>query len=129
MEKNNTAVAEPPVSLLLKMDSQYRDKSDTGELPMIAPRRFNPGGEAWLPIMHTSRGEWHITALYSNTARAHQLNRTKDWVVIYFYDKEHHEGQHTVVTETRGPLVGKRIVRGREGECLHYYSKQPEPVK
>jgi putative hydrolase len=62
--------------------------------------------------------------LYSNTARAHQLKQTKDWVVIYFYDKEHHEGQHTVVTETRGTLIGKRVVRGRESECRdHYFHK------
>ena len=127
MDRNNTAVTEPPVSLLLKLDRQYREKSESGEFPMIAPRRFNPRGEAWLPIMHTSRKGWHFTVLYSNTARAHQLNRTRDWVVIFFYDKEHHEGQHTVVTETRGSLIGKRIVRGREDECLHYYSKNPEP--
>ncbi len=40
-------------------------------------------------------------------------------MVIYFYDGEHHEeGQRTVVTETRGPMAGKRVVRGRETECL-----------
>ena len=38
------------------------------------------------------------------------------WVVIYFYDGDHHEGQCTVVTETHGPLAGKRVVRGREAE-------------
>jgi hypothetical protein len=45
---------------------------------------------------------------------------THDWVVIYFYDDDHHhhvEGQRTVVTETRGPLVGQRVVRSREQEC------------
>ncbi len=113
--------AEPPVSLLLQIDRQYRDKADADELPKIAPKRFNPKGEAWLPVMHATKKEWHFTALYSNTARAHQLNQTKDWVVIYFYDKEHHEGQHTVVTETRGTLVGKRVVRGRESECQDHY--------
>ena len=54
--------------------------------------------------------------LFSNTARAHELGRTRDWVVIYFYDGDHHEGQCTVVTETHGPLAGKRVVRGREAE-------------
>ena len=114
-------VVEPPVAMLLHIDRQYRDKDEAGELPRIAPKRFNPKGEAWLPIMHKTSGEWHFTALYSNTARAHQLGQTKDWVVIYFYDKEHHEGQHTVVTETRGPLIGKRVVRGREHECQDHY--------
>ncbi|MGR8998398.1 MAG: helix-hairpin-helix domain-containing protein [Gammaproteobacteria bacterium] len=115
-------IAEPPVGLLLKIDGQYRKKAVAGELPTIAPKRFNPSGEAWLPILHASRQGWHFTALYSNTARAHQLDRVKDWVVIFFYDDRHHEGQHTVVTETRGPATGRRVVRGREKECSDYYS-------
>jgi hypothetical protein len=109
---------EPPVELLLEVDREYREKSESGKLPTIAPRRFNPEGPSWLPILHAERKGWHFTALYSNTQRAHELNRTRDWVVIYFYDDEHHvEGQRTVVTETRGPLVGRRVVRGREREC------------
>ncbi len=116
------AIAEPPVGLLLKIDEQYRKKAGAGELPTIAPKRFNPGGEAWLPIMHTTRQGWHFSALYSNTARAHQLDRVQDWVVIFFYDDRHREGQHTVVTETRGPGTGQRVVRGREKECSDYYS-------
>ncbi|MEN8800544.1 MAG: helix-hairpin-helix domain-containing protein [Thiogranum sp.] len=117
-------VAEPPVSLLLQVDRRYREKAEAGELPTIAPERFNPESEAWLPIMHMTRGEWHFTALYSNTARAHQLQRTRDWVVIYFYDDQHHESQHTVVTESRGSLTGQRVVRGRESECLDHYAQK-----
>ena len=83
---------------------------------MIAPRRFNPSGAAWLPILHTERDPWRFTALYSNTARAHELGRTRDWVVIYFHQDDEVEGQRTVVTETLGPLAGHRVVRGREGE-------------
>jgi hypothetical protein len=26
-----------------------------------------------------------------------------------------------VITSQRGPLIGERIVRGRESECLEYY--------
>lgn len=59
--------------------------------------------------------------MYSNTARAHQLDRTRDWVVIYFYDNQHQEGQVTVVTETRGTLLGRRVVRGYEQDCRSYY--------
>ena len=88
---------------------------------MIAPKRFNPRNEAWLPILHTDRNNWHFTVLYSNTARAHELGRTHDWVVVYFYDDHHQEGQHTVVTETRGSLVNKRVIRGREAECRAHY--------
>jgi hypothetical protein len=114
---------EPGVSVLLDVDREYRDKSEAGSLPAIAPRRFNPSGEAWLPVLHTTRDGWHFTALFSNTAQAHQLGRTRDWVVLYFYDDEHVEGQHTVVTETHGPLAGRRVVRGREAQCRAHYAK------
>lgn len=115
---------EPGIEALLDVDLEYRSKAEAGKLPTIAPKRFNPQGVSWLPILHTTRGEFHFTALYSNTARAHQLNHTRDWVVLYFYDNDHHEYQHTVVTETHGSLIGKRVVRGREQECLEYYARQ-----
>lgn len=107
---------DPPLAWLLDVDREYRERAAAGRLPMIAPRRFNPKGLAWLPALHTERGEWHFTALYSNTARAHQLGRTRDWVVLYFTDGDHRERQCTVVTETRGPHAGERVVRGREAE-------------
>jgi len=106
----------PAVRLLLEIDAEYRKRAAAGELPKIAPKRFNPEGRAWLPILHAEREGWHFTALFSNTARAHELGRTDDWVVIYFYDDDHQEGQCTVVTETRGPREGERVVRGREDE-------------
>ena len=117
------AIDEPPVAMLLDVDREYRERAAAGELATIAPRRFNPSGEAWLPVLHTVRGAWHFTALFSNTAQAHQLGRTRDWVVLYFYDDEHAEGQHTVVTETHGALTGRRVVRGRETECRAHYTK------
>ena len=108
--------AEPPVPLLLEIDAVYRKRAAAGKLPKIAPKRFNPEGKAWLPILHAERDGWHFTALFSNTARAHDLGKTNDWVVIYFYDDDHQEGQCTVVTETHGPMEGERVVRGREVE-------------
>ena len=122
--KAHAPETEPSVALLLDVDLEYRAGAQAGKLPTIAPKRFNPDGESWLPILHTTRGEFHFTALYSNTARAHQLHRSKDWVVLYFYDDHHHEYQHTVVTETHGALTGKRVVRGREQECLEYYARE-----
>jgi putative hydrolase len=108
---------EPPVDLLLDIDREYREKAEGGRLSTIAPRRFNPEGTSWLPVLHAERKGWHFTALFSNTQRAHELQTTHDWVVIYFYDDAHHgEGQRTVVTETHGPRVGQRVVRGREWE-------------
>lgn len=115
----------PGVDELLDVDREYREKAAAGELPTIAPKRFNPLKEAWLPVLHTRRNGWHFTALFSNTARAHDLGHTRDWVVIYFYNDHEEEGQHTVVTETRGPLVGRRVVRGRESECRELYDANP----
>ncbi|HEX6899824.1 MAG TPA: helix-hairpin-helix domain-containing protein [Thermoanaerobaculia bacterium] len=114
----------PGVDLLLDVDREYREKSSAGRLPMIAPRRFNPERKSWLPVLHTHRGRWSFTALYSNTARAHELAKTHDWVVLYFYDDHHREEQHTVVTETRGALAGRRVVRGREAECREHYERE-----
>jgi len=116
----------PDIAVLLDVDRDYRDKAASGKLPTIAPRRFNPEGKSWLPVLHSERVGWHFTALFSNTAQAHRLGKVSDWVVIYFYDHEHAEGQHTVVTETRGPLAGRRVVRGRESECKAHYA-QPSP--
>jgi DNA polymerase (family X) len=108
---------EPGVDVLLDVDREYREKAAANKLRHIAPRRFNPQNEAWLPVLHTERGHWQFTVLFSNTGLAHQLGRTRDWVVIYFQTDSHAEGQRTVVTETQGPLEGKRVVRGREREC------------
>ena len=110
-EENRPCVAE-----LLDVDREYRDKSSRDALPTIAPRRFNPNNESWLPVLHTERGDRHYIAMYSNTARAHESGKTRDWVVIYC-DAGRAEQQFTVVTETHGALAGCRIVRGRENEC------------
>ena len=111
----------PPVGLLLDIDREYREQASAGSLKMIAPRRFNPSGKAWLPVLHIERDGWSFTALYSNTARAHELHRTLDWVVLYFSRDDRAEGQCTVVTEGSGVLRGRRVVRGREAECDAYY--------
>lgn len=102
----------PPAELLLEVDRIYRERAEADKLPKIAPRRFNPTGEAWLPVLHLEKGGWHFTAMYSNSPLAHQLHRTHDWVVIYYYDDHQQEGQSTVVTETRGPRAGQRVIRG-----------------
>jgi putative hydrolase len=78
-----------------------------GQLVRIAPRRFNPASAAWLPILHTSRGRRHYTALFSNTARPPPGPR-----------------QCTVVTAEFGSLKGRRIVGGRERE--HDAARVPE---
>jgi len=108
---------EPPVDMVLDVDREYRAGVGAGSLPRIAPMRFNPDGEAWLPVLHTERPGWHFTALVSNTARAHELDRSHDWVVVYGENEAHHEHISTVVTASRGVLAGRRVVRGREAAC------------
>jgi hypothetical protein len=120
---------EPSVGLILDVDREYREAAVRHKLRVIAPRRFNPRSVAWLPILETERGSWHFTALFSNTALAHRLGRTHDWVVISFRGDSLAEGQRTVVTETRGVLTGERVVRGRETECVaHYDLSKPDGV-
>lgn len=114
---------EPSIEELLDVDREYRESALAGTLQKIAPHRFNPKREAWLPILHTQRGPRHYTALYSNSALANQLKKTQDWVILY-YDDDHGERQCTVVTGRSAPLAGKRIVRGREADCLSYYHSQ-----
>ena len=113
----------PDIETLLAVDEEYRSGVAADQLPKISPKRFNLKNEAWLPILHSTKSHWNFTALFSNTARAHDLNKTDDWVVIFFYDDLHNEGQHTVVSETHGPLINKRVVRGRELECQEYYQQ------
>ncbi|MCZ6462899.1 MAG: helix-hairpin-helix domain-containing protein [Proteobacteria bacterium] len=113
------AHAQPPVSELLDVDREYREKVAAADLPRIAPRRFNSAGQRWLPVLHTRRGVRRYTALFSNTLRAHELDRTRDWVVIY-RDDHHDRGQWTVVTERSGAMADERVVRGREEECERY---------
>lgn len=115
---------KPGVPLLLDIDQEYLEKAKAGKLPMISPKRFNPAGQASLPVLHAERADWHFTAIYSNSPRAHELGRTRDWVVVYYYDSHQLEGQDTVVTETQGTLIGKRVVRGREAECLKHYAQE-----
>jgi DNA polymerase (family 10) len=110
------------VEELLDVDREYCEAVQTGMLPTIAPRRFNPEKKAWLPILHTHRGDRHYTAMFSNTARAHRLGTTRDWVILC---QEGESGTHqcTVVTCRQGLLKGSRIVRGREAECAEYFER------
>jgi hypothetical protein len=52
---------------------------------------------------------------------------TRDWVVV-FWERDGDEDQCTVVTERRGPLRGRRVVRGREAECERLQGgEEPRP--
>jgi len=109
---------------LLSVDEEYRRKARADELLRVAPRRFNPQRKAWLPVLETERLGHRYKAMYSNTARAHEMDTVRDWVVI-FHDVAGERGQWTVVTSKFGKLRGRRIVRGLERECAEYYAHPP----
>jgi putative hydrolase len=118
---------EPSVADLLVLDEEYRRCAEQHELPTVAPRSFNSDGESWLGVLRSERGGWRMRALFSNTALAHRLGRTHDWVVVYF-ERGATSGQRTVVTETHGDLAGQRVVRGREHECRVHYGRELQTV-
>ncbi len=117
----------PPVADLLDVDRVYRERAGAGMLRRVTPRRFNPSGDAWLPVLRLRRHGRKYVALYSNTALAHRQNATRDWVVIYC-DDHGRRSQWTVVTGKTGASRGLRVVRGRERESVAaQQSLWPEP--
>jgi hypothetical protein len=110
----------PPVEELLAVDEMYRERAAHGLLTQVAPRRFNPEHEVWLPVLKTRQHGYRYRVIFSNTAAAHRSGKTHEWVVIYF-EQNCARGQCTVVTEERGAMKGLRVVRGREAECARYY--------
>jgi DNA polymerase (family 10) len=114
------AATPPSVADVLAVDAAYREKATAGQLRRVAPRRFNPTAAAWLPVLRVRRCGYSYRAMFSNTPVAHKLGRVRDWVVVY-YGKDGGTGQCTVVTAPDGPLVGRRVVRGREVECARHY--------
>lgn len=125
-KRSKHAFAKPielPVNVILDIDAEYGKKAAAGKLKKIAPRQLNPEKTAWLPIMVVEQKGYKFTVMYSNTATAHKVGKTNDWVVVYF-SKGEGENQCTVVTESRGTLKGKRVIRGREKECAAHYAQQ-----
>jgi len=44
------ATDTPAVEERLDVDREYREQAALGTRRRIAPRRFNPSGEVWLPV-------------------------------------------------------------------------------
>jgi DNA polymerase (family 10) len=66
------------------------------------------------------------------SAKVSKLARQLDWRETSLLDQvrdalERSENQHTVVTQTRGTRLGKRVVRGRDAECAAVY-RDGQPV-
>lgn len=113
---------EPSVEILLDIDREYRQLAALGRLPKVAPKRYNPTAEGWLPVLHAMRNGKRYKAFFSNTIRAHELGMTDDWVVILREERE--RGQWTVVTGRFGELRGRRVVCGRERQCRKFYERR-----
>lgn len=111
----------PPVDDLLAIDREYRRKARMGLLPRVAPKRFNPTGVAWLPVLRTTLNEVGYTAFFSNSATAHRAHKTHQWVIV-LAERSGHRHEFTVVSDTSGAFRGERVVRGREAECRLYYA-------
>lgn len=90
----------PAVAELLDVDREYRE-----------------GGRE---ILHTERHGRRYTALHSNSALARRVGRSEDWVVLDL-EAPGPNPRWTIVTEWRGVMKGKRVVRGRELECFEYH--------
>ena len=116
------ALSEPTAEAILAVDALYRAQAEAGRLPRLAPRRLNAEGRAWLPILHTRRGDWRFTALYANSAQARGDGRNEDWVSVVFHDGMQREGQRAVFTAMSGDLAGRRAIQGREAECRGFYA-------
>ena len=118
----DAAAQAPPVEFILELDVDYRHLAEHGRLQRVAPRRFNPEHRAWLPVWHAMRAGWLFTVMYSNSARAHDLGKLRDWVVV-LYKSDDGEGEATVVTEYHDVMQGRRVVRGRERECQAHHDE------
>jgi DNA polymerase (family X) len=112
-EQVATILEEPSVADLLWVDHEYRRLARKNQLPTNTPGQSDPRGESESPLHFVRRHGWKYRAMFANTALAHRLGRSRDWVVIYF-SNDKHRGQRTVVTERQGR---RRVVRGREREC------------
>jgi DNA polymerase (family 10) len=96
---------EPAISNLLAVDADYRE--------LAASQENRSEGS---PILTIHRDGWTLQATFSASPLAFRLGQSHDWVVIHFSNGLE-TGERIIVTETRPPLCGQRVVRGREHEC------------
>lgn len=80
------------------------------------------------PVLQIRRGDRVYAVLYSPTPLARRLHRDRDWVIIDL-EEPGPNPRWTVVTERRGVLKGKRVVRSREVECFWHYKSRTRPCR
>ena len=105
--------ARPPIGLLLRIDGQFREQAG----------RSDPVAGQWTATWRLTKGSWDFVVRFSDSKSARQMGRTRDWVVVE-WERGDERDQATIVSEYRGPLTGRRVVRGRERECLSWWSEE-----
>jgi hypothetical protein len=118
-----TAEEEPSVAVLLDIDREYREKAAAGLLPQIPAGEAKRAGDSVVPVLHARRDPWYFTAIYASGARGPH-GHADDAVLIYFHSERNPEAQRTVAGERRGPLAGRRVVRGREAACSELFGQR-----
>jgi len=118
-------------NLAEKVEHRRPLSTPAGTLRVVSPSENNPNDVAYLPVLETTRYGRSYTALLSNSRRAHALGKTDDWVIIILNEDpaapakrdgtKQDQASWTVVTETSGPLQGRRVVRGHEDGCQALY--------
>jgi DNA polymerase (family X) len=104
---------EPAAADLLAVDEEFRRLHQD----RLTLSNDHDGRPRLLPVLAVRRNGWLLRAQPADTALAHRMHTTHDWVVIQFRN-EQCSGKRTVVTENRGSQRGQRVVRGRENECV-----------
>lgn len=103
-----------------RVNAYRRAAKVTAELAPSAAETATSGDDRTLEDLPGIGQSIAAIILFSNSPRAHALQQTRDWVVVYF-ERDGKEDRCTVVTEPDGFLQGRRVVRGREKECLEHY--------
>lgn len=96
----------PSVSYLLSLDHSLRQECPYQKTPSQVKR------------MTTGRGIY--TVFYSTSKSAQSRSAIGDWVVIKL-DFQGHHLKWIALTAKYGALKGRRIIVGRESECLDHY--------
>ena len=84
-------------------------------------REFRRAALEGATILHTTRGDRRYSALFSHSELAHRQGRHQDWVIVDL-EVPGPNLRWTIVTEWRGPMKGKRVVRGREVESFQHHA-------
>jgi hypothetical protein len=105
------AANEPDVADILAVDAEYRE--------FLQQERARKGhlDLTWQPPFRRERNGWRFRARPCKVALAYRMGRVGDWVTVSF-ENGVSSGERIVLTETRGDLRGRRVVRGREREGI-----------